>query len=253
MSKNLTIISGANGSGKTTLAKTLTAQYDLNFINADEIAKEIDPNNKTGGELAAGRVFFRRINKQIELGKSFAIESTLSGLYLKRLISQVKERGYNVELIYIFLQNPEVCIERIHERVLKGGHFVPREAVIRRYYRSKNNFWNIYRYLVNSWYLVYNSELNFHEFCFGSREEFSISSQNIFQEFMENIEVKMKVDNLELYQKAFEIQRIGDEAVQAALKENKELNIPSVFSRDGIIYYLMPSGEITTKSPFKSA
>jgi len=59
-----------------------------------------------------------------------------------------------------------------------------------------------------------------------------------------------KFDDLEFYQEAWEMQRIGNDAVNRVLKENKELGIPIVFSRNGIIYYELPNGEITTKSPF---
>ncbi|MCM8527508.1 MAG: hypothetical protein NE327_13390 [Lentisphaeraceae bacterium] len=62
---------------------------------------------------------------------------------------------------------------------------------------------------------------------------------------------KEEEEELELLRDALYIQSIGNEAVQQAIARNKEKKIPSVFSRDGIIYYLMPSGEITTKSPFQ--
>lgn len=39
---NSYIIAGANGSGKTTFAKEFSKKKSLNFINADEIAKELD-------------------------------------------------------------------------------------------------------------------------------------------------------------------------------------------------------------------
>jgi len=61
-----------------------------------------------------------------------------------------------------------------------------------------------------------------------------------------------KIDNLKLYQEAFSIQEIGSKAVKDALKDNKEKNIPSVFSREGKIFYKLPTGEITQKSPFSS-
>jgi hypothetical protein len=61
-----------------------------------------------------------------------------------------------------------------------------------------------------------------------------------------------KIDDIELYQEAFSIQEIGNKAVKEALKENQEKNIPSVFSKDGKIFYKMPNGEITQKSPFPS-
>ncbi len=61
-----------------------------------------------------------------------------------------------------------------------------------------------------------------------------------------------KIDNLELYQEAFSIQNIGNKAVKEALKENEAKNIPSVFSKEGKIFYKLPNGEITQKSPFLS-
>jgi predicted ABC-type ATPase len=184
------LIAGANGSGKTTFAKLFTEQYQRDFINADEIAKEIDPEDTKGGELAAGRIFFKRLDKFVKEGKSFAIESTLSGIYLKKLIMKFKKLDYNVDLIYIFLETPDVCLGRIKERVLKGGHNVPEKDVIRRYYRSKNNFWNIYRLLVDKWFLIYNSDLNFVEFCIGKEKQYTINNEDLFSEFIVDVEVK---------------------------------------------------------------
>jgi len=60
-----------------------------------------------------------------------------------------------------------------------------------------------------------------------------------------------KLDDLSLYQDAFEIQEIGNEAVERVLRENKEKGIPIVFSKNGIIYYELPNGKITTESPFE--
>ena len=188
MSKSLYIVSGANGSGKTTFAKNLTGRLKIKFINADEIAKEQDPNNTTGGELKAGREFFRQVSIEIDLNNSFIIESTLSGKYLEKLIQKVNAQNYTVEIIYIFLETPTVCIERIKERVLNGGHHVPDKAVIRRFHRSKNNFWNIYKNLAHKWFLIYNSELSFKEFCIGSHSDYKINDMDKFNEFMKDVD-----------------------------------------------------------------
>lgn len=59
-----------------------------------------------------------------------------------------------------------------------------------------------------------------------------------------------KFDDIGIYQRAFDIQKIGNEAVRRALEENKKKGIPIVFSKNGVIYYELPSGEITTKSPY---
>jgi hypothetical protein len=38
-----------------------------------------------------------------------------------------------------------MCVERVHERVLKGGHSVPEADIRRRFLRSVANFWWLYR------------------------------------------------------------------------------------------------------------
>lgn len=60
-----------------------------------------------------------------------------------------------------------------------------------------------------------------------------------------------KFDDLELYQKSFEIEAIGNQGVYDALNENRKKGIPIVFSINGKIYYELPDGTITSVSPFK--
>ena len=62
--------------------------------------------------------------------------------------------------------------------------------------------------------------------------------------------VVKKINNLEIYQRAIELKRIGNQAVRKAQEENKQLGIPSVYSRRGRLYYELPNGEITYKNPF---
>jgi predicted ABC-type ATPase len=64
--------------------------YNYEFINADEIAKELDPNNTTGGKLTAGRILFKRVAEKFEQNESFILESTLSGKYLSSLIKKAQ-------------------------------------------------------------------------------------------------------------------------------------------------------------------
>jgi len=47
-----------------------------------------------------------------------------------------------------------------------------------------------------------------------------------------------------------EIQRIGSRAVRKAQEESRRLGVPNVYSINGIIYYELPNGELTTVDPF---
>lgn len=156
--KKLYIIAGANGSGKTTFAKSFAQIHDLHFINADEIAKSLDPDNITKHQVKAGRIFFAELNKRIGESRSFVIETTLSGKYLVKYIDKAKQNGFEVEMIYLFLEGPEINIGRVMHRVLNGGHHVPEDDIIRRFYRSKEMFLDVYRDIVDHWIMYYNSD-----------------------------------------------------------------------------------------------
>ena len=153
----LYIIAGPNGSGKTTLAKELIEEDGLDFLNADEIAKSINPQDISKAYMQAGREFFKRLDEILIEKKSVIVETTLSGKYHNRVIENFKKNGYEVELHFIFLDNPQICIERIKNRVLKGGHNVPKDDVIRRFFRGKQNFLATKKN-VSYWELYYNGE-----------------------------------------------------------------------------------------------
>jgi len=154
----LYIIAGANGSGKTTFAKSFANIHKMYFINADEIAKELDPENITKHQVKAGRIFFKELNKRLSEKNSFIIETTLSGKYLVKYIKKAQENGFEVEMIYLFLEKAEENISRVVHRVLNGGHHVPKDDIIRRFYRSKEMFMNIYKEILDKWTIYYNAD-----------------------------------------------------------------------------------------------
>jgi predicted ABC-type ATPase len=181
--KELIVIAGANGSGKTTFSKQILSETGLEFLNADELEKEL-----TTSKLQAGKEFFKRLSSLIDSEASFIIESTLSGKYLVKIIEKVQEKGYTVRIIYIYLENPAQCIQRIKLRVNLGGHFIPDQDVIRRFYRSKSNFWNIYKNLANEWIVFYNAMTeNSPKIVFGEQEEYLVENEDLFKQFLNDI------------------------------------------------------------------
>jgi predicted ABC-type ATPase len=159
--KVLYIVAGANGSGKTTFAMSFSELENMYFINADEIAKRYDPKDIQKYKIKAGKTFFIELGKKIKLDESFVIETTLSGKYLIKVIEKAKENGFKVVLLYLFLENNIENILRVKNRVLGGGHNVPQEDIVRRYYRSKKLFNNIYKTIVDEWMLFYNGDDKF--------------------------------------------------------------------------------------------
>jgi predicted ABC-type ATPase len=183
MVKRAIIIAGPNGVGKTTFAKEYLKKYRLKYISADEMADNLSNGDIREVELEAGRQFFEEIDKAMESGESFIVESTLSGLTFRRIINRLRDLGYSISIIFIFLKFPEVCVARIKERSRKGGHHVPERDVIRRFYRSITNFWNMYKDMVGRWYLISNSTQQFIEVALGEGKDYSISEEVLFNSF----------------------------------------------------------------------
>ena len=154
--KTLFILAGANGSGKSTIAKELLPEENIVYVNADDIAKELCPENMQSVRIQAGKELHARIDKLFGEGKSFDLESTLSGVGHIKTIETAHKLGYKVIILYTFVDGPDSCIVRIQTRVKNGGHPVPEEDVIRRFGRSKQNFWNTYKDLADHWVLYYN-------------------------------------------------------------------------------------------------
>ena len=135
------VIAGPNGAGKTTFAlkylPLIASCYD--FINADEIAKGLSPLNYEAGLLKAGKLFLEALEQKIAERKDFAFETTLSGrMYLPR-IAEWRKAGWFVTLFYLYIPNAAFSAQRVRQRVLKGGHDIPSEDIVRRYPRSIRN------------------------------------------------------------------------------------------------------------------
>lgn len=127
--KILYIIAGANGSGKTAFALNYIELNNLHFINADEIAKQYDPDDISKYKIKAGKEFFKQLDDSLTKEKSFIIETTLSGKYLKKVINKAKNNNFKIVLIYLFLETDTENILRVKNRVLNGGHDVPTDDI----------------------------------------------------------------------------------------------------------------------------
>jgi len=187
MNKQVIIIAGGNGVGKTTFARAFLQEYDYEFLNADEIAKSLSAENPSEKKIRAGKLFFKNLNEVIAQNKFLLIESTLSGRYLQRFIENLQNKNYQITIIFLFIESPEILIERIAERVKKGGHFVPDEDVRRRFVRGKQNFWNVYKILVDSWSLFYNTNDGFKKIAAGEKDKTITIDEDLFESFLESV------------------------------------------------------------------
>jgi predicted ABC-type ATPase len=157
------VLAGPNGAGKTTAARILLAEtlQLMTFVNADVIARGLsgfDPESTTN---AAGRIMLQRLHALVEARSSFAFETTLSGRSYARWLHTFRAAGYAVHLVYFWLGSPDLAVARVAERVTLGGHDVPEDTTRRRYRRSVQNLFRLYRPLASTWRIYDNTQAGF--------------------------------------------------------------------------------------------
>ncbi|MCR4932458.1 MAG: zeta toxin family protein [Bacteroidales bacterium] len=159
MNKMLYIIGGCNGAGKTTASYTVLPDIldCREFVNADEIARGLSPFNPADVAIEAGRLMLKRIEELLAREESFSIETTLATRSYVNLVHRAHNKGYRVTLLFFWLNSPELAIQRVAERVSKGGHNIPEDIIRRRYVSGIQNLFNLYAAEVDSWSIYDNS------------------------------------------------------------------------------------------------
>ncbi len=132
------IIAGTNGAGKTTLYETNPELFRIPRVNVDEIVREFGSWQNFPDVMKAGRIAVKRINDCFDNKLSFNQETTLCGHLIRSNVKRAKALGYSIEIYYIGLDSSELAVERVRQRVKKGGHGIPEEDIRKRYDESLN-------------------------------------------------------------------------------------------------------------------
>jgi predicted ABC-type ATPase len=161
--RKIIVIAGPNGAGKTTFAREFLPNEAgcPEFVNVDLIAAGLSPFAPDRAALLAGRLMVGEIRRRVRAGRSFAFETTLSGVRYARLIPRWRALGYHVKLIFLSLASPELAVARVAARVRQRGHDVSEEVIHRRFDSGLRNFERVYKPLVDSWVLYDNSGPSF--------------------------------------------------------------------------------------------
>lgn len=132
---------GTNGSGKSTLRyeyRIADSSIEMH-IDPDRIARSINANDPRSVDLAAGRKALEYFDRAIAAKLSFTLESTLTGSGIIKRIQRASEAGFKTELRYVGLESPDLNVQRVAERVAKGGHHIDEDVIRRRYDDSRQN------------------------------------------------------------------------------------------------------------------
>ena len=154
----LYIIAGPNGVGKTTFADRYLPDeaQQLEFVNADLIARGLSPYDPEAAAMEAGRIALTRIRELISGRIGFTWETTMSGKTAVVWLRTARDAGYVLKAYFLWVRNPETTMRRIRQRVVEGGHDITEGVSRRRFFKTIQNFFKLYRPLMTSWKLFQN-------------------------------------------------------------------------------------------------
>ena len=139
----LTLFAGVNGSGKSTLFELQKRKYHADLgvrICPDEILVENNGDWKDYKDVyASGRVAHGMIDECISKKQSFNWEVTLITNFVLKVLRRAKEAGFQIRLNFLLMDDVNVALQRIDNRVKNGGHGIPEDVVRSRFERQLIN------------------------------------------------------------------------------------------------------------------
>ncbi len=137
--KQLWLLAGGNGAGKSTFYRLFLAPRGIKLVNADLIAREINPEHPDKFSYEAAEISGRVMKDLLLNGVSFCYETVFSHESKVDLVAEAKGLGYEIILVYIHLDTPELNEARVRQRISEGGHSVPVEKIKNRIPRTMKN------------------------------------------------------------------------------------------------------------------
>jgi predicted ABC-type ATPase len=129
-------IAGPNGAGKSTFYHAHVARTGLRFINADDLARELEIEADEAARLA------NELRKTlVDQRESFVFETVFSDPVGDKVefLRRASDTGDAVVLCFIGIDSAEISDERVAIRVLQGGHDVPHDKIVARFPRTLAN------------------------------------------------------------------------------------------------------------------
>ena len=132
-------IIGPNGSGKTTVVNktNIQSKYGSAYINPDDYVKylkeDLDVSEKY---LIAKEECTKMRQTLVENNQSFSFETVGSTKEKVEFLKDASNKGYEISILFITTRDPSINISRVKKRYSRGGHDVPEDKIINRYWRT---------------------------------------------------------------------------------------------------------------------
>ena len=139
----IVVLAGVNGAGKSSIGGSALRANGLDWYNPDEVARELHLQypQKSIRDINGDvwREGHKRLQQAVNNDTHFAFETTLGGRSITESLLDAIAAGRKVSVWYCGLNSPELHIQRVAERVKRGGHNIPEAMVRKRCQSSMRN------------------------------------------------------------------------------------------------------------------
>lgn len=141
--REIVVLAGPNGAGKSSVGGEALRGSGSYYFNPDEYAKrlreEFPSLTESETNSRAWQTSRDHLVNAIEENSSYAFETTLGGTTIPELLREAALRGRVVRIWYVALSSADLHVERVAQRVKRGGHSIPEADIRRRYDKSRSN------------------------------------------------------------------------------------------------------------------
>lgn len=139
----ITVIAGVNGAGKSSIVGSYLRRQGGEFFNPDEVTRHLLENNPSLSLSEANghawQLGYEQLKRAVDENKDYTFETTLGGNSICQALHQAIDNGVDVRIFFVGLVSPELHLQRVAERVLRGGHNIPEEKIRERWRNSIRN------------------------------------------------------------------------------------------------------------------
>lgn len=118
------MIAGPNGAGKSTTSQKILSPFEIEAFDWDKQFQskwksfDFDPAIVEGIRSSVNVEFQDHLRYAFSYNKSVAYETNFHSSYNLELAKDARKKGYETNLYFLALVNPEIGIRRVAERVL---------------------------------------------------------------------------------------------------------------------------------------
>ena len=131
---------------ETTAAEVLPFFAGSDFLRAEGLEEParrlLFSEGKLGFAGVTANAYFASVavdflrTRLLELQMTFTFETVMSHHGKVALLEKAQRAGYRTYLYYVATDHPDINVSRVRNRVGLGGHPVPKDKIVSRYYRS---------------------------------------------------------------------------------------------------------------------